>query len=87
LIAAYIPILVLAVPRHTPHLLLISLWTLPTLVVLITGVLRTDTSAGLHQIMLQTIRLATYFTLLLAVALIITVLWPVLPHIPAAIPF
>jgi len=87
LIAAYVPLLVLAVPRHTLHLLLITLWTLPTLVVLITGILRTDTPAGLHQIMLQTIRLATYFTLLLAVALLITALWPVLPHIPAALPF
>ena len=86
LLAADIPILVLAVPRHTSHLLLITLWTLPTLIVLITGILRTDTPAGLHQIMLQTIRLATYFTLLLAGALLITALWPMLPHIPAALP-
>lgn len=86
LLAAYIPILVVALPRHAPHLLLITLWTLPTLVVLITGILRTDTPAGLQLVMRQTIRLAIYFTLLLAAALLLTTVWPLLPHIPATIP-
>jgi 1,4-dihydroxy-2-naphthoate polyprenyltransferase len=87
LLGAYIPILALALPHHTPHLLLITLWTLPTLVVLISGIVRTDTPAGLQLVMRQTIKLALYFTLLFVAALIVAALWPMLPHIPSKIPF
>jgi 1,4-dihydroxy-2-naphthoate octaprenyltransferase len=85
LAAAYTLIIVLAVPKNAPHLLLITLWTLPTLVVAISGVLRTDTPAGLHLAMRQTIALEVYFTLWLVVALIATAVWPVLPHLPAIV--
>ena len=83
LLAAYILIIALAVPHGAPHFLLLTLWTLPILVVALTGVLRTDTPAGLHLVMRQTLKLETYFTLLLLVALLITVLLPVIPNLPA----
>ncbi len=85
LAATYTLIIVLAVPKNAPHLLLITLWTLPTLAVAISGALRTDTPAGLHLVMRQTIALEVYFTFWLVVALIATVVWPVLPHIPAIV--
>ncbi len=85
LAAAYTLIIVLALPKNAPHLLLLTLWTLPTLAVAISGVLRTDTPAGLHLAMRQTIALEVYFTLWLVVALIVTAVWPVLPHLPAIV--
>lgn len=78
LLGAYIPIIALAVPRHAPHLLLITLWTLPGLVVLIDGVLRTDSPASLHLHMRKTLALETLFAILLMAALIITAYWSVL---------
>ena len=78
LLGAYIPIIALAVPRHAPHLLLITLWTLPGLVVLISGVLRTDSPASLHLHMRKTLALETLFAILLMAALIITAYWSVL---------
>jgi 1,4-dihydroxy-2-naphthoate polyprenyltransferase len=85
LLGAYVPIIVLAVPRHAPHLLLITLWTLPGLVVLISGVLRTDSPPSLHLHMRKTLALETLFVILLMVALIITAYWPLLalPALPA----
>ncbi len=85
LAATYTMIIVLAVPKNAPHLLLITLWTLPTVVVVISGVLRTDTLAGLHVTMRQTIMLEFYFALLLIVALIVTTMWSLLPHLPALV--
>jgi len=85
LAAAYTLIIVLAVPKNAPHLLLITLWTLPTLVVAISGALLTDTPAGLHLVMRQTIALEVYFTFWLVVGLIATAVWPVLPHLPAIV--
>jgi 1,4-dihydroxy-2-naphthoate octaprenyltransferase len=85
LAATYTLIIVLAVPKNAPHLLLITLWTLPTLAVAISGALRTDTPAGLHLAMRQTIALEVYFTFWLVAALIATAVWPVLPHIPAIV--
>jgi 1,4-dihydroxy-2-naphthoate octaprenyltransferase len=79
-VGAYAPIVALGLPRHAPHLLLIVLWTLPTLVVAITTVLRTASSASLHTAMLGTLKLETFFTILLIVALVVTALLPVLPH-------
>jgi len=83
LLSAYAILVFLAVPRHGPHLLLIALWTFPLLVLIISGTLRTDTPASIHVAMRQTLRLETYFTLLLVIALIIQSLLPVLPHLPA----
>jgi 1,4-dihydroxy-2-naphthoate octaprenyltransferase len=83
LLAAYAIIVVPALPHGGPHLLLITLWTLPTFGVIVTGLLRTDTAAGLHLLMHKTIRLETYFALLLIAALIVTALFPLLPHLPA----
>lgn len=81
LLAAYAIIIVPALLRGGPHLLLITLWTLPTLTVIVTGVLRTDTPAGLHLVMHKTIRLEIYVALLLVAALILTTLVPLFPHI------
>jgi 1,4-dihydroxy-2-naphthoate octaprenyltransferase len=82
LLASYVIVLALGVPSHAPHLLLITLWTLPTLIVVISGVLRTDTPAGLDLVMRQTLRLEVYFVLLLIAALFVTAALPVLPHLP-----
>ncbi len=83
LLAAYTVLIVLAIPHHGPHLLLIALWTFPLLVLIITGILRTDNPASIHMTMRQALRLETYFTLLVMAALIVLALLPVLPHLPA----
>ena len=85
LLGAYAPILALGIPRHTPHLLLIVLWTLPALVMLISGVIRTDSPASLHLHMQKTLKLEVAFTLLLLVALIVTAFLPILPHLPSSL--
>jgi 1,4-dihydroxy-2-naphthoate polyprenyltransferase len=84
LLGAYAPIIILAVPRHAPHLLLITLWTLPGLVVLISGVLRTDSPPSLHVHMRKTLALEALFAILLMTALIITAYWHLLalPALP-----
>lgn len=84
-LGAYAIILALAIPHGAPHLLLIVLWTLPFLAVAITGVLRADMPTSLHLVMLETLKLETYFTLLLIAALIIIALMPALPHLPTHI--
>src|SRR5436305_7978075 len=87
-VGAYAPIVALGLPRHAPHALLIVLWTLPTLVIAITTVLRTTSPASLHKAMLESLRLETFFTILLIVALVVTAFLPVLPHLPwLALPF
>lgn len=78
MLGAYIPIIVMAVPRHAPHLLLITLWTLPSLVVLFSGVLRTDSPASLDLHMRKTLALETLFAVLLIAALIVTAYWSAL---------
>ncbi len=85
LVSAYAILVFLAVPHHGPHLLLIALWTFPLLVLIISGIVRTDTPASIHIAMLQTVKLEIYFTLLLMIALAILALLPVLPHLPAHI--
>ncbi len=88
LLGAYAPIVALGLPRHAPHLLLIVLWTLPGLVVAITGVLRTYSPASLHVAMYQTLKLESLFTLLLIIALAVTAIMPILPHFPTiTLPF
>jgi 1,4-dihydroxy-2-naphthoate polyprenyltransferase len=81
LLGAYATIVALAVPHHAPHLVLLTLWTLPIAIVAVTGVLRTDAPAGLHLAMHQTLRVEMYFTLWLVVALFISALLPLLPHL------
>ncbi len=85
LLTAYMIIVALGLPRGAPHILLITLWTLPTLLIVISGMLRTDTPAGLHLVMRQAIRLEVYFALLLVLALIVSAVWPVLPHLPTIV--
>ncbi len=90
LLGAYAIITALAIPRGAPHLLLITWWTLPTMLVAITGVWRADMPGGLHNALRETLKLFTFFTLLLIAALIINGIIPVLvlPHIPShLIPF
>jgi 1,4-dihydroxy-2-naphthoate octaprenyltransferase len=79
-LGAYAPIVALGLPRHAPHLLLIVLWTLPVLVIVITTVIRTISPASMHLAMLETLKLETFFTILLIVALVVTAFLPVLPH-------
>jgi len=86
ILGAYTIVIVLGIPRNTPHLTLITLWTLPLLLVTLTGILRADLPAGLHLIMRQTLKLETYFTLLLTAALIISALYLALPGISSHIP-
>jgi len=87
-LGAYAPIVALGLPRHAPQLLLIVLWTLPTLVIAITTVLRTTSPASLHKAMLESLRLEIFFTILLIVALVVTAVLPILPHLPSiALPF
>jgi 1,4-dihydroxy-2-naphthoate octaprenyltransferase len=85
LLGAYAPIVALGLPHHAPHLLLLVLWTLPGLVIVITGILRTASPASLNVIMRQTLTLEAFFTLLLVVALVVTAIVPVLtfPHLPS----
>jgi 1,4-dihydroxy-2-naphthoate polyprenyltransferase len=80
MIGAYAPIVALGLPSHSPHLLLIVLWTLPLLAVVITTVLRTTSPASLHTAMFQTLKLETYFTLLLIVGLIVDAYLPIVAH-------
>jgi 1,4-dihydroxy-2-naphthoate octaprenyltransferase len=82
LLGAYAIITALGLPHGAPHLVLITWWTLPTLLVVITGVFRTEFPSSLHIAMQETLKLSTYFALLLIIALIVSALIPVLPHIP-----
>ena len=87
-LGAYVPIVALGLPSHSPHLLLIVLWTLPSLIIVLTTVVRTTSSASLHKAMLQTLKLEIFFTILLLVALVVTAVLPILPHFPSiALPF
>ena len=82
LLGAYAIITALGLPHGAPHLVLITWWTLPTLLVAITGVFRTELPFSLHIAMQETLKLSTYFALLLIIALIVSALVPVLPHLP-----
>ena len=81
LLGTYATIIALALPHHAPHLVLITLWTLPASAISVTGVLRTDAPAGLHLAMRQTLTIEAYFTLWLVIALFVSALWPLLPHL------
>ena len=81
-LGAFAIIAALGFPRGAPHLVLITWWTLPILAVAITGVLRADMPGSLHLAMQETLKLVSFFALLLVAALMISGLIPVLPHIP-----
>ncbi|HLI05792.1 MAG TPA: 1,4-dihydroxy-2-naphthoate octaprenyltransferase [Ktedonobacteraceae bacterium] len=84
LLVAYGIIVALAVPRGAPHLILLTLWTLPIAVVAATGVFRTDNPVGFHGVMRQTIKLDGWFAFWLAVALPGTTIWTLLtPYLPS----
>lgn len=83
LLGAYAIIAALGIPRGSNHLILITLWTFPLLVVAISGVLRTDAPGGLHLVMRQTLKLEIWFATLLIVALIVAAFLPLLPPLPA----
>ncbi|GCF07233.1 1,4-dihydroxy-2-naphthoate octaprenyltransferase [Dictyobacter arantiisoli] len=83
MLAAYLVVVLLGVPHTRPHYVLIALWTLPGLVVAISGVLRTEISTGFDNVMRQTLKIYVQFTILLAIGLIIAYAIPVIPKIPA----
>ena len=70
LLVAYLIIIGMGAPHGAPHLILITLWTLPGMVIAITGIVRTVIPASLHVTLKQTLRLQTAFALLLMLALI-----------------
>lgn len=82
-LGAYAIIAALGIPHHTPHLILITFWTLPTLVVVLTGIARADLPTSLHIELRETLKLHTFFLILLIVALLATALIPVIPHLPS----
>lgn len=72
LLGTYVPIFLVGIPSHGPHLVLITLWTLPGMAAILVGLWRTATPAALHITMRQVVRLAILFTFLLIVSLVIT---------------
>nr|HET6902691.1 1,4-dihydroxy-2-naphthoate octaprenyltransferase [Ktedonobacteraceae bacterium] len=83
LLGAYAISAGLGIPHGAPHLILITFWTLPLVVVAFTGVLRADMSPSLHLVMRETLKIQRYYALLLVIALLITALLTMLPHLPA----
>ncbi len=82
LLGAYAISAVLGIPHGTPHLILITFWTLPLVVIALTGVLRADMSASLHVVMCETLKIQRMYALLLVIALLATALFTLLPHLP-----
>lgn len=85
ILAAYAIVTALGIPRNAPHLTLIALWTLPSLLIVLSGILRADLPASLHMLLRQTLKLETAFTVLLIVALILSALYTALPAISSHI--
>ncbi len=83
LLGAYILVTLSGFPHQAPHWTLLALWTFPSLVVIVTGVIRTNAPAGFDLVMQQTIKLEAWFVTLLTIGLIISALTPVLPQLPA----
>jgi 1,4-dihydroxy-2-naphthoate octaprenyltransferase len=81
-LGAYALIVDLGVPHKAPHLVLLPLWTLPTLVVAIISVVRTNAPTGFHLAMRLTLLLEIMFSILLMIGLIITAFLSILPFIP-----
>jgi 1,4-dihydroxy-2-naphthoate octaprenyltransferase len=85
-LGAYGIILYLGIPHKGPHLILITLWTLPTLMIAIIGTMRTNAPAGFHLVLGLTLKLEVFFTILLMIGLIATAIMPILPYLPLPIP-
>ncbi|GAC1366735.1 MAG: hypothetical protein PVS3B1_10290 [Ktedonobacteraceae bacterium] len=83
LLIPYLLILYMGVPHGSPHLILITFWTVPLLTVAILGATRTNVLVGFHQLVHQTLKIMTSFTILLVVALIVSSILPVITHLPA----
>ncbi|GCE05044.1 1,4-dihydroxy-2-naphthoate octaprenyltransferase [Dictyobacter aurantiacus] len=83
MVLAYLVVILLGVPHGHNHFVLLALWTLPTLAVAISGVLRTEISAGFHDVMRQSMKIFIMFTILLIVGLVIAAFIPVIPKLPA----
>jgi 1,4-dihydroxy-2-naphthoate octaprenyltransferase len=83
LLIAYGIIGILGIIHNGPHLILITFWTLPLLVVAINSIIHTEAPASFHTVMRGTLRIETYFILLLIVGLAIATLIPMLPRLPA----
>lgn len=83
LLLPYLVILFLGFPHGSPHLILITFWTIPMLAMVMLGAMRTNVLVGFNQVLRQTLNIMTSFTLLLVVALIISSILPVVVHIPA----
>jgi 1,4-dihydroxy-2-naphthoate polyprenyltransferase len=85
-LAAYGIILYLGIPHKAPHLILLTLWTLPTLVIAIISAMRTNAPTGFHLVMNLTLKLEILFTILLMIGLIVTAILPILQYLPLPIP-
>ena len=81
-LGAYAIIIYLGIPHKAPHLILIVLWTFPTLMVTITSVLRTNAPAGFHLLMRLTLKMEMFFAILLMIGLIATAIIAIIPHLP-----
>ena len=86
-VGAYVPMIVLGTPAHGPHLLLITLWTLPGMVSILIALYRTTTPASLHITMHQALKMTIFFTILLIIAITITTYQTWLPHFGLYNPF
>jgi 1,4-dihydroxy-2-naphthoate octaprenyltransferase len=82
LLAAYAVIIALGFPHGAPHFVLLTLWTFPTLVIAITGILRTKISAGFQDVMKQTLKIQGFFSIYLIIGLIATAILALLPPLP-----
>jgi 1,4-dihydroxy-2-naphthoate octaprenyltransferase len=82
LLVPYLVLFGLGVPSGAPHLMLIAAWTIPGMIVTLSGLLRSDIMQSLHIVMRQTIRLEVNFILLLLIGLIAAAIIPVAPEIP-----
>lgn len=85
-LGAYAVVVAIGLPHHAPHFVLLTLWTLPILVVVLTGIARSDAPANLHVVMQGTMRLHLYFVLLFVAALLIPAIIFMVPHIVIHIP-
>lgn len=69
----YLLIALVAFPHNRPHGILLVLLTLPTLFVVITGVLRAETPPALHVVVEQTLRLHFRFSFWLLVGYLLSI--------------
>jgi len=86
ILVAYGIILFLGIPPKAPHLILLTFWTLPTLMIAITSAMRTNAPTGFHLVMSLTLKLEVLFSILLMIGLIVAAIIPILPYLPLPIP-